>query len=1035
MTLLGWSMAFASEPWENPLVNEINREPMHAHFIPYINETAAIVQRKKPSEVRFDVNPEAERRISLDGKWKFLFSRNNAEVPSDVQKKSYNTRGWKEISVPGSWELQGFDLPIYTDTRYPFPADPPHVPSDYNPVGVYTRDFTVPDIWKGMDIFLDFEGVESAYYVYVNGRFAGYAEDSRLPSHFNVTPLLEKGKNRLTVKVYRFSDGSYLEGQDYWKYSGIERSVYLLARPRSRVSDFRLDAPLSDGYRNGDFRLGLTLNNPEKGQKVVVKVLDNDLRELAKREFAVTGDADTLISMTNKFMDVRQWNAENPQTYVLVVSHYGTDGKPLESFTHLFGFRSVEMRNGRQLINGVPVLFRGVNRHEHDPLKGRSISVGLMLDDIRLMKRNNLNSVRNCHYPNSYPWYELCTEYGLYMVDEANIESHGMEAHPDGTLANNEPWELPFMQRMSRMMKRDYNCTAVVTWSLGNESGYGKHFSTIYDYAKSVDAFRPVQYEGGGYNAKSDIFCPMYARPWALARHVNQRDARPLILCEYAHAMGNSVGNLQGYWDLIYKYDQLQGGFIWDWVDQTFARKDKNGRDIWAFGNDLGYDRVVNDSNFCANGLVMADRTPHPHLAEVKKVLQYIHFAPTLKGMNVIKVTNRHDFMGLERYILNWEVICDGGILKSGSLDFPKVDPGKSAYVALPEFLLPSDGKEYFLNLSAVTKEPMPMVPAGFETAREQWQISEETSHIADPASDGKIKSGVKDGLQIFEGDGFRISFDKATGYLLSWISNGKELVKEKLMPGFWRPPTDNDIPNGHLERCSMWRNAGTEAVLKDFKVKESGDGTSATVTSFYDLEGRKASLEITYDIRSDNRMHVSMAFLPENVTLPELPRIGMTVVLPGAYDNMEWFGRGPHESYADRKSSAFVGNYKAKVWDTFHPYVRAQETGNHADVRWVILRDADGDGMLVRGDGLLNVSAWKFPASAIDYVPSMVERRHGGSIIEQDMVTLNIDHMHMGVGGDNTWGAQVHPEFTVTPERMVYGFTIVPVSSGKQSN
>ena len=448
-SLLCVSALADNEPWQNPQINEINREPMYAHFIPFTNEANALKQRSLPADVRFDVNPATERRFSLDGTWKFLFSKNNDLCPKDFHKPGYNTRKWSKIQVPGSWELQGFDAPIYTDTRYPFPANPPYVPADYNPVGAYIREFTVPNGWEGMDIFLDFEGVESAYYVWVNGELAGYAEDSRLPSHFNVTKLLKKGSNKLAVKVFRYSDGSYLEGQDYWKYSGIERDVYLYARPQSRVHDFRMTAELVNDYKDGELNLDVLLHQPKVGETVEVKVLDHG-KEIYNRKKSITSTTDTLFSQQEIFPNIRAWNAETPNIYTLVVSTFDAQGKPLESFTHLFGFRTVEMRNGMQMINGKAVLFKGVNRHEHDPHKGRTISVASMIHDIQLMKQFNLNGVRNCHYPNYSAWYELCTEFGLYMVDEANIESHGMMDHKDGTLANYPDWELPFMERMSR---------------------------------------------------------------------------------------------------------------------------------------------------------------------------------------------------------------------------------------------------------------------------------------------------------------------------------------------------------------------------------------------------------------------------------------------------------------------------------------------------------------------------------------------------------------------------------------------------------
>ena len=1024
-----------NEPWQNPQINEMNREPMHAHFTPFTNEANALKQRALPADVRFDVNPATERRITLDGTWKFLFSKNNDLCPKDFHKPGFSTRKWSKIEVPGSWELQGFDAPIYTDTRYPFPPNPPYVPADYNPVGAYIREFTVPAGWEGMDVFLDFEGVESAYYVWVNGELAGYAEDSRLPSHFNITKLLKKGNNRLAVKVFRYSDGSYLEGQDYWKYSGIERSVYLYARPQSRVKDFRMTAELINNYKDGELKLDVFLHQPKAGETVEVKVMDRD-KVIYDRKKSITSATDTLFTQQQVFTNARAWNAETPNTYTLVVSTFDAQGKPQESFTHLFGFRTVEMMNGMQMINGQAVLFKGVNRHEHDPHKGRTITVGSMIHDIQLMKQFNLNGVRNCHYPNNYAWYELCTEFGLYMVDEANIESHGMMFHKDETLANYPDWEVPFMQRMSRMIARDRNYSAIVTWSMGNESGYGKHFETLYDYTKKIDPTRPVQYEGGGYNSKSDIYCPMYARIWRLRQHVNQRDARPMILCEYAHAMGNSVGNFQDYWDLIYKYDQLQGGFIWDWVDQTFAIKDENQRDIWAFGGDMGFVGIVNDSNFCANGLVAADRTPHPHIYEVKKVLQYIHFEPLAFTPNKIKVTNWHDFIGLEGYTLRWAVECDGKTVQNGEMDFPKIAPRNSANIELPLKALPADGKEYFLTLRAFTKHEAPLVPKGHEVAIEQWELPSAPSAKTVQLVEGTLTvdrnnetltvKGNNETLTV-KGNNFQVAFSTRNGEMTELNYTGKNLIKEGLQPNFWRPLTDNDIPNGHLIRCGTWRNAGRDAKLQNIEVAEAGQ--TATVTATYRMEEQDADLQTLYKITPDGKVQVTMHFTPGKKPLSEMPRLGMRMILPAEYGMMTWLGRGPQETYADRKTGALIGLYNATVWEQFHPYVRAQETANHCDVRWVALRNAAGEGLLVVGEEPLSVSAWNFPMEDIEYRPSQMERRHGGSIQKKDMIWLNIDHKQMGVGGDNTWGAQVHPEYTITPHEWKYSFTLAPLA------
>ena len=1018
------------KPWQDATINQINREPMRAHFTPFMSEEAAIHQLTLDDVNRFAVSPTAERRISLNGVWKFLYSKNNDLCPKDFHEASYSTRKWKNIQVPGSWEIQGFDAPIYTDVSYPFPANPPYQPTDYNPVGAYVRDFAVPKSWEGMDIFLDFEGVESAFFCWINGKLAGYSEDSRLPAHFNISQLLKKGKNRVAVKVFRYSDGSYMEDQDYWKYSGIERDVFIYARPTQRVKDFTLTAGLIHNFHDGDFSLDMIVNQPTNGGKIDIKVLDQQANPIFRQQKEFIHTTDTLLHISHCFEQVSAWSAEEPNLYTLVATTYDAQGQCLESFAHPFGIRSVRKSNGQQLINGVPVLFKGVNRHEHDPHTGRTITVDRMLEDIRLMKQFNINAVRTSHYPNNHAWYALCDKYGLYLVDEANIESHGMMNHKDGTLANYADWEDAFMQRMSRMVRRDRNFTSIVTWSLGNESGYGKHFKTIYQWTKTFDPTRPVQYEGGGYDSASDIYCPMYARIWALRRHTNQRDSRPLILCEYAHAMGNSVGNLQDYWDLIYKYDQLQGGFIWDWVDQTFAKKDEKGHDIWAYGGDLGFVGVPNDSNFCANGLVAADRSLHPHIWEVKKVYQYIHFTPVPFTTNKITVCNRHDFIDLSNYQLRWKVEADGKEIQGGVLPMPQIAPHHEEIIELPLQALPSDCREYFLKLEALTSKDSPLVKKGHVAAMEQWKLPSNIVRPSLSSTEGILTSKEDaDILELTSGQ-FRIRFDKKNGLMTSLQYADKEYIQESLQPNFWRAWTDNDVANGAPERCRIWKDAAKDMQMTKFELKTTTDNTLATLSTEYKLTELDSKLGITYQVRPNGAINVHMSYQAGNQPLPEIPRFGMRMILPAAYDQMTWLGRGPQENYADRKSGAAIGRYQASVWEQNHPYVRAQETANKCDVRWTSLCNKRGEGLLICGEQPLNVSAWNFPLEDISYRPFNVERHHGGSVEKKDMVWLNIDGALMGVGGDNTWGAQVHPEYTISPTDRSYSFTIQPLSS-----
>ena len=1020
------SMANA-QPWQNPHISSLNREPMVSHFIPYKSPDLALSRLALDDVKRLKCDSYAERRMSLDGTWKFLYSRNERLVPDNFFRSNFDVHSWSNIQVPGSWELQGYDAPIYTDVSYPFPVNPPFVPTNYNPVGAYVREFEVPADWHGMNIFIDFEGVESAFYCWINGHFVGYSEDSRLPAHFNITPYLQSGSNRLAVKVYRYSDGSYLEDQDYWKYSGIERSVFLQARPDYRLHDFRLVAGLTNGYKDGEISLDVFTKGQRRGCLLEVSVLDTDNRALLRFSHKVKGESDSLFTIHSILQNIKPWNAETPHIYRLLIATRDSKGKITEATVHTFGFRTVEITNGQLLINGVAIKIKGVNRHEHDPLMGRTITIESMLEDIRLMKQTNINAVRTSHYPNRPEWYDLCTKYGLYLVDEANLESHGMENSSHPTLADNEDWADAFYQRMYRMMKRDRNATSVIIWSLGNESGYGPLFERNYMLAKGLDPTRPVQYEGGGYEGKSDIYCPMYARIWALRRHVNRRDARPLILCEYAHAMGNSVGNLQDYWDLIYKYDQLQGGFIWDWVDQTFERRDSTGSRIWAYGGDLGFVGVENDSNFCANGLVAADRTPHPHISEVKRVYQNVLFVPEPFTSNQVRVRNLFDFISLDSYELHWEVKYEGHVIKQGVCDFPLIGPHKEATMQIPFVCDSTLFGEHFLTLRAVTKRVNGLLPKGSEVANAQFALPTRRTNISSIVKKGStLKVTTKNNIINVLGEDFSASFSRQSGQLVSLCYYGREMLLQGPKPNFWRPLTDNDVANGTLTRCGIWKQASEDMQLKNLESTVSKSSVCIKVS--YNMPKQEAHTDMIYMVDASGNIRVTMHFIPMNKSLPEMPRLGTAMLLPAVFDQMKWYGRGPHENYADRKESALIDVYTQSVWEQYHPYVRAQETGNKCDVRWVEMTDLQGRGLRIIGDEVLNISTWNFLQEDIDYIPAKKHHRHGGSVKRKELVWLNIDHRLMGVGGDNTWGAEVHPEYTITPKEWTFSYTISPL-------
>ena len=1015
--------------WENFDVLHINRLPSAANFMGYPTKELAL-QGDKSQSPYFQ---------SLNGTWKFHFVPRSDERPMDFFQKGYDVSGWDDIKVPSNWELQGFGYPFYVGSGYGIKKNPPLIAVENSPVGSYRRTFTIPAHWNKRQIILYFGGVASAFYVWVNGEKVGYSQDSKTPSEFDITPYVKQGENEIAVQVFKFSDGYYLEDQDYWRFAGIQRDVYVYARSETHVRDYEVVTDLDGEYKNADFHLFVELGKAGegkiKGAEVEVSLLEKSGKSIynERKRWNAAGRE---LHFKKEVREPLLWSAEKPNLYRLLIA-LRVNGKPEQYISQYIGFRKSEIKHAQLLVNGKPVYIKGVNRHEHDPYNGHVVDEASMLRDIQLMKENNINSVRTSHYPNDPRWYELCDIYGMYVVDEANIESHGMGYKPDQCLANQPEWEKAFIDRTERMFERDKNHPCVIIWSLGNETGEGCNFAATYKWVHANDrSQRPVHSEDGIKGPYTDIFCPMYKKIDVLINHSLYLPTKPLILCEYAHAMGNSEGNLQDYWDVIEKYPSLQGGHIWDWVDQGLYAKTPDGKFYWAYGGDLAPKGTPSSANFCMNGLIAADRTLKPHIHEVKKVYQYIHFEPVAFTTKQIKVTNWHDFIGLEDYKLHWTVETDGKAVQSGEMDFPVMAARSSAFITIPMNLIPNDGKEYFLKLEAFTKKEAPLVPKGHQVAMEQWQLNPEGERLlnatwtARELVDKTVNTERTPDAITLTGENFRIAFSTADGEMTELLYNGKNLIKEGLQPNFWRALTDNDVANNHLERCGIWKFAGKNAKLQSIDLKEDSNKQLATVTVNYKLEAQESTLQTVYQVRPNGAIKVSMHFVPGNKSLPEIPRLGMRMILPAEYDVMTWLGRGPQENYADRKTGYPIGLYTATVWEQFHPYVRAQETGNKTDVRWVALRNKAGEGLLITGEEPLNVSAWNFPLEDIDYVAFNTERRHGGSIMKKDMIWLNIDHRHMGVGGDNTWGAQVHPEYTITPHEWQYSFTMQPLSN-----
>ena len=1030
------------EDWENPRVLSVNTEAPRATFVPFPDAASAL-----------RLGPKASPRYrSLNGLWKFHWSPRPADRPLDFWKPSADVGGWKETPVPSDWMFQGYDIPIYVNMSYEFARNPkpPFVPHDRNPVGSYRRTFTVPEDWTGMDVFLHFGAVKSAFYVWVNGEKVGFSKDSKTPAEWDITRFLKPGDNVLAAEVYRWSDGSYLECQDFWRLAGIERDVHLYAAPKVRIRDYEARATLDDKYRDGrlaltvDVRSGGAGDNGQGPTTILMTLLDGEGKKALAETRGAGPDKDgqALIRFDGTIKNVGPWSAETPRLYRLVLELKDASGRTLEAVTSKIGFRTTEIKNGRLLVNGAAVLLKGVNRHEHDPYTAHVISEESMRRDIELMKQSNINAVRTCHYPDDPLWYELCDEYGLYLVDEANIESHGM-GYDARSLAKDPEWGPAHLDRVTRMVERDKNHPSVIIWSLGNEAGDGVNFENAYRWLKKRDPSRPVQYERAELRPHTDIYCPMYESIENLVKYASQKQDRPLILCEYAHSMGNSTGNLQDYWDAIESHDQLQGGFIWDWVDQGFATKNAKGEFFWAYGGDYGPADVPSDQNFCCNGLVAPDRTPHPALFEVKKVYQFVKFLPADLAAGRIEIRNRYDFIGLDRFDLVWTVTADGMAVASGTIEKPAVAPHAAAIFRIPfPRLGPEPGREYFLNLTLRARETSPGIPKGHLVATEQFPLP-----IGAQGGPGRfepspslltIDRGPLPPLAIEDnprnirviGRDFSLRFDRMTGAIDSFLYAGRELVASGPEPNFWRAPTDNDFGNQMPQRLGVWRQASLYRELKSLEARQNEPGSGyVTVTVEYILADGSAAQTIEYAVNGDGRIALtSNLVLRAEAKLPELPRVGLTMALPKGFDRIQWYGRGPWENYRDRKTAAFIGLYETTAGEPI-PYVSPQEYGNRTDTRWVAVRDSEGYGLLVTGDPVLEFSAHPFWPE--DLTLESRGSKHPPDVLRRGFTCLTVDHAQMGVGGDDSWGARVHPEYTLPAKAYRYTLSLRPLQPG----
>jgi beta-galactosidase len=1020
--------------WENPQVVGINKRPAHATLTSYPDESSALAGKGKDSLFV----------QMLNGEWQFLYATNPEAVPQEVFEEGYDAAHWDTIEVPGNWTMQGYDKPIYTNVKMPIPPDPPHVPQDDNPTGVYRRTFVIPKTWEARQVIACFDGVESAFYLWVNGQRVGYSQGSRLPAEFDITPYVRVGENTMAAMVIRWSDGSYLEDQDHWWMAGIYRDVYVYARPWVHIQDVFARAGLDDDCKDGVLevraRIGTYGGADARDRAVEVQLYDlggaTVLPEPASGQVEIAPQQIAKVDLRVPVAAPLQWSAETPYLYTLVVALKSPTGETVEQVRCRVGFRRIEIEDQEFLVNGKPVLFKGVDRHDHHDRLGKAVPLADMVAEIRLLKQFNFNAVRTSHYPNDERWYDLCDEYGIYVIDEANIECHGVY----NRLANEPDWTYAFLERGKRMVERDKNHPCIVMWSLGNESGYGPNHDALAGWIRGYDPTRAVHYEGAirpdwhGGHLSSDVVCPMYPTVDRIIAYAKDpTDPRPLIMCEYAHSMGNSTGNLKEYWDAIESYHGLQGGFIWDWIDQGLIKVDEKGEAYWAYGGDFG--DAINDGNFCINGLIWPDRTPHPAMYECKKVMQPLGFRAVDLAAGAFEITNKRFFADTSDLAGTWRLEADGEVIQEGVLPVLIIPPGESQEVTLPiDKPILSPGAECFVTISFALAQDTAWAECGHEVAWEQFKmpfqapLPERVPVVGMPAV--SLAEGEKQ--VVVNGADFRLAFDKDEGRIAAWIFRDTPLLQSGPMLNIWRAPTDNDGIKLRPERRKLldrWVQAGLDRLAcrtQSVEVEQlGGQVVRITVRATAQAEGTEGRFEHQHaytvygsgDVVVENTITVS-----EN--LPPLPRVGVKMTLPAGYERFAWFGRGPHENYVDRNAGAAVGLYSGTVDEQYVPYIMPQENGSKTDVRWAALSNASGVGLLAVGTPPLEVSVSHYTADAL------YKAKHTCDLVRCDEVMFNLDLKQCGLGGASC-GPGTLPQYLIMPGTYTFRVRLRPFAEG----
>lgn len=1005
--------------WEQPEVFAINKLPSRAALTPYLS-TEEAAERGASSLV-----------VSIGGEWKFFWTPTPEERPEGFWAKEYDDAEWSRMPVPGNWETNGYGVPIYTNVTYPHPLNPPFIPHDDNPTGCYRHTFSLPEAWDGRRIILHFESGLAAMHIWVNGENVGYSEGTKTAVEFDITDYVEVGDNLLAIEGYRWADGSYLEDQDFWRLSGFDRDVKIYAVDEVRIGDMFVRGGLDKSYTNGEFEADIRLESVAKQSfvgNVELLLLDAEGAAVAKYNKSVKVAAGGVRDITFKHnvKDVAVWSHEKPTLYTTVVTLRDAQGDVVEATSCRTGFRTVEIRDGQLLLNGKHIMFHGVNIHEHNPATGHVVTPELMLKDITLMKQFNINAVRTSHYPEPVAWYDLCDEHGILLIDEANIEAHGCgvgwsENFPKYHPSHREEWAGTHHDRTVAMVERDKNHPSVIIWSLGNESSDGPHYTANYKWIKERDKTRLVQFEQAWGGPNTDVVCPMYPPIEQMKQYAEREKPRkPYIMCEFAHAMGNSTGNFREYFDIMEGHPHMQGGFIWDWVDQGLDGYGRDGRHYWGYGGDFGAWMYTHDENFCCNGIVNPDRTPHPGLYEVKKVYQYINFE-LVEGK--LRIYNDYLYNNLSEYAFRYELLCNGEVVAEGELADVECASGGSVDVAVEHLASGAYEGEVLLNVYATQRAYNSLIPEGHLVASEQLAVSGEYSYAC-ATPEGVIEvEKAENWLAAFAGE-TGVLFNTSNGRLERYVSNGRNVMVQLPEPWFWRAPTDNDWGEGLQRTCNVWRtNRGR---IVDSSVEEYED--RVVVRSVKEIVDAPSLFTTTYTFLADGSLRVEVEWERKGEFVPELPRLGMRMIMAQNYKNFTFYGRGPWENYSDRRESAFLGIYEQSTDEQLFRYVRPQESGNKCDVRWLELTNDEGVGIRIEGMQPLSVSAMPYRSEDLD--PGLTKKQmHYSDIEPRREVVLQVDFAQRGLGGDNSWGMSPHDQYRLTADKYSYGYVITPIN------